>query len=113
MITIPATNLPAQSAVDFEFTLTGSAIGKPVLLAPAGGTLDPSWNGACWLAWTRAGASGYLGAAGLGAPSGYTGSAAPDQEQLAVLHVRVVNPTTGALALAQQQFNFTTFQNAS
>ncbi len=105
MITIPQTVIPAQSAADFEFTLLGADPGKPVPLAPTP-SLDASWAGVHWLAWTESGTTDNYTPPAIQNPSD-VGPSAP-----AVLRVRVVNPTAAQVTVAAQNFLSVTLARA-
>lgn len=76
MITVPATAVSANSTKDVVVSAQCPSVGIPMLLAPAGASLDASWASASWIAWTESDG----------------------------IRVRITNPTAGALNLAAQQF---------
>jgi len=82
---IPATTVPANSAVDILYDNQGGFPGTPMLLAPIG-IIDPSWDGAVWAAWTEP-------APGYGVTTSWT-----------KFHIRICNVTATQLNLAGQEF---------
>ena len=87
MLTIPATTVPANSAVDLTFDNQGGSPGRPVAMAPAGGALDATWANVTWIGWTEP-------KAGYGVSTSY-----------AQFRLRIANPTTSQVSLAQQGFS--------
>lgn len=80
MINVPAKTVAPNAVTDILVGYQTTQPWVPMILAPAN-TLDPSWNGVSWMAWTE--------------PDG--------------IRVRITNPTSGAINLAAQSFTASAF----